>query len=193
MIKVHKQARDLHLRSLFESEEEKEGKKSSEYEFLIGDPSLKILIKNKSIKIEFYEHRPPHSRQILSSQIAVLFETFESLKKTPMSKLENSSWFSVLWSPMKSSKSIFMNTSFITYYQFDKLRGRERSGSLKEYSELTIIGVLPIKFENKLFLSRIMNVNALQYPIYGENNGLLKSSIVSYFFLFNFFYLFFYF
>ena len=35
-------------------------------------------IKYYSIKIEFYEQKPPHSRQILSNQIGILFDSFET-------------------------------------------------------------------------------------------------------------------
>jgi hypothetical protein len=85
-----------------------------------------------------------------------------------------------------------MNTSFISYYKIlgASVRENKLKGSIREYSELSIIGVLPIKFENKLFLSRIMSLNSisnnLQFPMYGENTGLLKSSIVSYSFYFKF-------
>jgi hypothetical protein len=189
LTKIHKHTNHLHLKSIFENDTSNPG---SEYEFLIGESNSKFIIKNNTIKIEFYEHKPPHSRQILSNQIGILFESFESLKNITLDKLDGNSWFSILWTPMKSSKSSFMNTSFISYYKFlgASVRENKLKGSIREYSELSIIGVLPIKFENKLFLSRIMSLNSisnnLQYPMYGENTGLLKSSIVSYSFYFKF-------
>jgi hypothetical protein len=184
LTRIHKHTNHLQLKSIFENDSSGTSNIGSEYEFLIGDSNLKFIIKNYSIKIEFYEHKPPHSRQILSNQIGILFENFETLKNISLEKLDHNSWFSILWSPMKSSKSSFMNTSFISYYKFlgATLRENILKGNLREYSELSIIGVLPIKFENKLFLSRIINMNSIsnnfQYPLYIENTSLLKSSIV---------------
>jgi hypothetical protein len=185
LTKIHKHTDHLHLKSIFDNDNSgSTSNPGSEYEFLIGDSNLKFIIKNNSIKIEFYEHKPPHSRQILSNQLGILFDSFESLKNITLEKFDQNSWFSILWSPMKSSKSLFMNTSFISYYNLlgATLRQNKLKGSIREYSELSIIGVLPIKFENKLFLSRIISMNNMNnnmhFPLYGENTGLLKSSIV---------------
>ena len=121
----------------------------------------------------------------------------ESLKNIKISKLDISSWFSILWTPVKSSKGVMMNTSFLSYYQFN-INDQNNLSSYrvnKHYSEIPIIGILPIKFDSKLFLSRInkqipmsgmnlniMNLNMMHYkqnPIYNEqHSAMLKGSIV---------------
>jgi hypothetical protein len=158
-------------------------KTNFEYEFLIGD--TKIILTNKNLTIEFYEIKPPHSRQILSNQLDYLFESLKFLKTISINKLELSSWFCVLWTPVKSSKGLLMSSSFLTYYQFN-LNNHIIPSNNKDYIEIPIIGILPIKFENKIFLSSIKRSlpNNLYMPnnFYNDrcnkNNSILRDSIV---------------
>jgi hypothetical protein len=110
------------------------------------------------IKLEFYETRPPHSRHIFIKQIENILNCSEFLSssKVILNKITNSSFFSILWTPFKCHKNIGLNTSFLVYYQFN-LGTQYINEKMKQplFTEIPIIGILPIKFENKLFLSKI--------------------------------------
>lgn len=118
-------------------------------------------MKSDIIKIEFYETRPPHNRQIFIKQIENLFNNFDVLKKIPINKVDSSSWFSILWTPYKSTKNALMNTSFLAFYKYNfnaqHLNNftRPNLNINSNFTEIPLIGILPIKFENKIFLSRI--------------------------------------
>lgn len=164
-----------------------------EYEFLIGDTNMKINIKNKQLKIEFYETKPPHSRQIFIKQIEHLLNNFEVLKTISIENIDKPSWFSILWNPVKSTRGGLMNTSFLTYYQFNILnesqnREVEISKIYSKFAEIPIIGILPIKLDNKIFLSLIkkqfttgINSSFLFNSEFNHINtqNFLKNSIVS--------------
>ncbi len=125
-----------------------------DYEYKI-DSNTKIIINNQRIKFEYYETKPPHLRQILIKQIDHLFKNFVTIKKMSINALDSSSWLSILWTPVKSSKSHLMNSSFLTYYKFNFKEKTCKKGEPTPFTEISLIGLLPIKFENKLFLSRI--------------------------------------
>ena len=118
-------------------------------------PGLKIIIKNlSSFIIEYYENRPPHLRELFIKHIhQILSKHLPPLLKCSISQLSSNSWFSVLWSPTKSSSVNYMTTSFISYYQFKFSEESLNKQSL--YGEIPIIGILPIKFIHKYFLERI--------------------------------------
>jgi hypothetical protein len=134
---------------------------------LLTDPSgnFKIINKNnKYLIIEFYETKPPHSRQIFVNQIEQLISCFDILKKININKIDPSSWFCILWSPFKSTRNTTMNCTFLSYYQFnfntvEENNENNQNASSKRnnsnFTEIPIIGILPIKFDNKIFLARI--------------------------------------
>jgi hypothetical protein len=64
----------------------------------------------------------------------------------------------VLWTPFKSNKQFFSNTSFLTYYQFDM---GEYSNYTEQsvmshhgFYEVPIVGILPIKFDENIWLRK---------------------------------------
>lgn len=159
-------------------------------EIYLTDINLKLIVKNKfnSLTLEFYENRPPHSRQILIKQIEQLLSILDKVKKLQLTSIERSSWFSILWTPFKSSKGVFNNTSFLSYYQFN-IKHEDNS----KFNEVSLIGILPIKFDRSIFLTKILKekksstVNIFNtQPIYEtlerfdniQNNFLYKNSIV---------------
>lgn len=132
--------------------------------YLTDGNNHKIIIKHDSIKFEFFEIRPPHSRQILITQIQNLLESFDLLGKIKLSEISNDSLFSILYSPFKSTKGLMMNTSFLVYHSLNiednNLTLNSSKNFLnsivnKNFVEVPIIGILPIKLENKMFLTTI--------------------------------------
>lgn len=119
---------------------------------IILNEYLKLIYSNQILKIEFYDTRPPHSRPIFYNQIEEIFKILTVLKTIENSQINDTSWFSILWTPLKSNKSNFLNTSFLVYYSFINFDTQSEN---QEYIKMPIIGILPIKFHNKLFLTKI--------------------------------------
>ena len=125
-------------------------------EFILID-NFKINLENNKIKIIYHETKQPHSRHILTEQIENLFDIFKILKNITLDKINPISWFSILWSGFKSTNQIFINTSFLTYYSFNNYQ------CVEEYTEIALIGILPIRFDSNIFLSNINNDNSLRF------------------------------
>jgi len=125
--------------------------KKIKFEMILED--FKISGDQQKVKIEFYENKPFHSRNILIDNINNIFNQLECLKKLKIQFLDYS-WFSILWTPTKSFKSKFIQTSFLVYYQFNL----SNSINVKNYSEIPIIGILPYKLEDNLWLTKISKI-----------------------------------
>lgn len=124
-------------------------------EYIITENFSFINYSNEKIKFEYNENKPPHLRLILSDQLDLILNQFPTLKKIEISKLDKNSWFSVLWTPFKCSKQQFYNTSFLSYYQFSQNETDTFLRDFTQYSEVPIIGILPIKFDENLWLKNI--------------------------------------
>ena len=124
------------------------------FECLIQE-NLKLICFKKRIKIEFYEVKPHHSRQLLIDQFHSLFK-FDFLNKLILSNLNEYSWFSVLWTPFKAIKSQLGNTSFLVYYQFCYTNSYNIFANYSDFHEIPIIGILPLKLEDNIWLTRII-------------------------------------
>jgi hypothetical protein len=161
--------------------------------YLTEGNNLKIIVEFDKIKFEFFEIRPPHSRQILISQLEDLVNSFEILKKIKISDITNDSLFSVLYSPFKSTKGLMMNSSFLVYYQFQTSNSNTKTlfnniSQIKNFVEVPVIGILPIKFENKIFMNPInKSMNSYMRNMNMMNNNsnylIVKNLIVSDFFI----------
>jgi hypothetical protein len=125
-------------------------------EFILEE-NLTFSLHNKQIKIKFYETKPPHTRLILSQQIEIILECLNSLKDIAILKILEKSWFCVLWSPIKSSDSKFIITSFLTYYQFSFIEDNLfiYNNTHPNLYKLNLLGVLPLRFDEQIFFNRI--------------------------------------
>lgn len=162
--------------------------------YLAEGNNLKLIVQYDLIKFEFFEIRPPHSRQILIKQIEDLLDSFNVIKKLKISDITNDSLFSILYSPFKSTKGLMMNSSFLVYYQL-KIYDNDNTQDLnpllnysntknftknlfpnqivnKNFVEVPVIGILPIKFENKIFMNPICKmVNSFMRNMNVINNN----------------------
>jgi hypothetical protein len=125
------------------------------YEYLITDNLSFTNYSNEKIKIDYHETKPPHMRPILTDQFEFLLRKLPSLGKIEISKIERNSWFSILWSPFKCSKQIFYNTSFLSYYKFSQNETENYMSDFTNHNEVPIIGVLPTKYDETLWLKKI--------------------------------------
>lgn len=124
------------------------------FEYVINE-NLKFVLKGKKILIDFSETKLPHSRLIMSEELKVIFSSFKAFELIDLSKIEKSSWFCLLWTPIKSSKLSFSSTSFLAYYQFGYTDNEVLCRGYNDYVEIPIIGLLPIKFDEKTWLKKI--------------------------------------
>ena len=135
------------------------------------NPCFKIIIKKLcALIIEYYENKPPHLRKILIKQLEELTSILPIISNIGLKHLFWKSFFSVLYTPLKSQDNCFLNTSFITYYQFKF--GEESLNNQSPNAEIPIIGILPIKLlQPQIYLQKI---NQSDY-----DNIILNSSIQS--------------
>lgn len=129
-------------------------KNQKKFEYNAGE-NLKILCQENKVKIEYYETKPPHFRYILSEQLDNIFSKLNAFSSIDISKIVKTSWFCILWTPFKSPKINFSNTSFLVYYQFSYSENELSFRGYNNYSEFPVVGILPLKFEEQLWLQRI--------------------------------------
>jgi hypothetical protein len=142
---------------------------SPNFEYNVNE-NLKIICFADGVKIEFYETKPHHYRYILSDQLDMVISILKTVSSINISKIDKCSWFSVLWTPLKSNKSQFSNTTFLTYYQFDMgdyanyyssdcSVSVQSAHGLQNYYEIPILGILPMKFKEEVWLKKFRKCN----------------------------------
>jgi hypothetical protein len=131
--------------------------------YIYQKDNIRIISDCNYAKIEFYETKPPHSRLILTDQLNIIINTLDSLD-VEMLNVDSSSWFSILWNPFKSSKVSFANTSFLVYYQL-KVPEPNYNTNYANYSEIPLIGILPIKLDKNIWLSKISKSKSFIYIV----------------------------
>jgi len=146
--------------------------------------NIQYIAKENTVIIEFFENKPTFCRPILIDEITSLFERLPVLKEVFTSNLKSNSWFSLMWTPSKSSSSKVSNTSFLVYYQLNLTEFINKSNS--PFSEIPIIGILPIKMEETIWLNKInsqnFGFNYLNFDTSGEFKNVLLQSIENVFF-----------
>jgi hypothetical protein len=79
---------------------------------------FKIILSNlTNLVIEYYENKPPHLRNLFIENINNIFD-YLNINEYSLNIFSNKSFFSILFTPFKSQDNIFLQTSFLTYYQF---------------------------------------------------------------------------
>lgn len=148
-------------------------------EYIIID-GLKVIVGQDSLKIEFIESKPPFVRSLLSHQIAKCFSCLKSFELINIEKVVNNSWFSVSWNPDSVNKDQrLQKTIFLAYYQF-KLSSEDSNNSSNDsqlYQAIPPIGILPIKYDERQWLSPICKDNDYDVKDYGH---LINKAMVSY-------------
>lgn len=123
------------------------------------NPNLKVKVSKREIVIEYYESRLPHVRYIFIKQIEQIMKIIhKAIGPISLKDLDQNSWFSILWSPIKSMKMAFLSSSFLTYYRFNSNDPNSNSND-EANKEIPLIGMLPIKLNNTLFLSKVSSNN----------------------------------
>ena len=130
-----------------------------------------------------YEYKPWHSRQIFINEIKEIVKKIPILQEIKLDEIDiNDSYFSIFYFPTKANRPYMTFTSFIVYYRFNK----EIDLNNNKYEKNSIMGILPIKFDPKLFLTKISISGFLTIPIppfmpfmpnYNNDTILLKNLI----------------
>lgn len=152
------------------------------HEYSFEENSIHIYnYSDEKLKIEFYENKPPHLRLILSDQMDLLFKKLNSIFNLKVSKLLKHSWFSVLWTPLKVSKQQLNATSFLVYYNFNQEDYNNFYSEYENYNEIPLIGILPIKLDEKLWLKKISKCKNLNMHFFRSSKFLIFLSKLSFF------------
>ena len=154
-------------------------------EIIINDliPNLIIKYNSNKIIISFNGNKPWHLRQIFINEIKEIIKLIPILQEITIEEIEiNESYFSILYYPTKANRPYMKFTSFLVYYRFNK----EIDLNNEKYDKCLIMGILPIKFDPKLYLTKI-SINGFLtipippfmpfMPIYNQDTILLKNLI----------------
>ena len=126
------------------------------------DDSLQVHFDlNKTLlTIEYYETKLHHQRKIISQQVNDILNVLNISDIVLIKHIDKKSWFCLKWMPIHSSCKEFSVTSFLVYYQFGNCNDMTVCNKrYNEYYEISIIGILPIKFSEELWLRKIKKVN----------------------------------
>ena len=131
---------------------------------------LKIILRGYSkITIEYSENKPPHLRKSFYQQIRDISNLL-SLNNISINNIIGKSYFSVRFTPINCRNKNNIQTSFINYYKF-KIN-EERITHNNKYIDIPVIGMLPLKFNQKFFLEKINKD-------YHNNNNIQDYMIVN--------------
>ena len=114
-------------------------------------------IDNVSLVVDFTEDQILYNRVVMKEKIDVLFKKYPELEFANLGDITENSYFSILWTPFKSSNFFQNNTSFLVYYKF---RNKQFTHSVKFLPVIGLISRLldeEFWFANILLESLIMN------------------------------------
>lgn len=97
--------------------------------------------------ISFEEDKVLYNRDIMSQKLEELFKNHPDLENATIGDISENSYFSILWTPTKSSNFFQNNTSFLVYYKF---RNKHLSYSIKF---LPVMGVVSNKTDDEFWFS----------------------------------------
>ena len=131
---------------------------------------LKIILRGYSkMTIEYSENKPPHLRKSFYQQIREIYNLL-SLNNISINNIIGKSYFSIRYTPINCRNKNHIQTSFINYYRF-KIN-EERITHNNKYIDIPVIGMLPLKFNQKFFLEKINKD-------YHNNNNIQDYMIVN--------------
>jgi hypothetical protein len=103
----------------------------------------------------FTEDQPLHNRSNFQDKIKEIFSLNPEYENLVLNDITDNSYFSVLWTPIKSTKTFVNTASFLVFYRF---RNKYLSNAVKY---VPVIGLLTNKFEEEFWLT---NTNIISNP-----------------------------
>jgi hypothetical protein len=102
--------------------------------------------------LNFVEDTPLHMRANLITKTAEIFKHNPEFENLNLSDISENSYFSILWTPTKSTGKFINQTSFLVFYRFKSTR--ILSNNIKY---LQIVGLIPNKLDEEFWLSNVNN------------------------------------
>jgi hypothetical protein len=137
-------------------------------DIIINEMNINLIIRYNSNKIyiSFYENKPWHSRFIFIQQINEIMKIIPILNEILIEDIDiDESYFSILYYPTKANKPFMTFTSFLVFYKFKTQNDKNNNEKNEKFEKCSLMGILPIKFDTKLFLTKISNNNFITIPI----------------------------
>ena len=107
--------------------------------------------------ISFTEDQPLHNRPNFQDKIEEIFTIYQEYENLTLNDITDNSYFSILWSPTKSTNNFVNNTSFLVFYRF---RNKYLSNAVKF---VPVIGLVTNKLDEEFWLT---NTNLNYNPKY---------------------------
>ena len=101
---------------------------------------------NKRTLINFHEEQNIQNRLDMIQKLEELFEFLPELENLSLSEINEVSYFSLLWTPIKSNRGFQNSTSFLVFYRF---RERTLTNSLRA---LSVIGMVSNMTDEEFWL-----------------------------------------
>ena len=115
--------------------------------------------------ISFSENQPIHNRLNFRDRVNEIYRIYPEYQNLTLKDITDNSYFSILWSPTKSSHNYTNNTSFLVFYRF---RNKYLSNSVKF---VPVIGLLTNKLDEEFWL---INTNLNYNPNLMNNSNFNK-------------------
>lgn len=170
---------------------QKEKNNSSIY-YINENLQITVNKKEREIIIGYYESKPYYNRLTLTEQILNILELLDLKGKIKMSCISSRSWYSFLWYPIRATHNDFISTSFIVYYQLTSSVEDFLDRGYKDYYEIPLLGILPIKLKSELWLCNLVRKfsdprlrgNTYYRNKIGDFQIALSNSIVNFIYIF---------
>ena len=123
---------------------------TSSIESFVSNEELSNEKKTKNSKISclnFSEDQPFHNRLNFKERIEEIFKIYPDYESLSLGDITENSFFSILWTPVKSTNNFQNQSSFLVYYRF---RGKSFTNSLKC---LSVIGMISNKIDEEFWLT----------------------------------------
>jgi len=122
--------------------------------------NIGVIFAQGILTLQCSEMRPFYFRKIFSEEIFELLSLIPILSNIRISELKSDSWFSIHWNPYKSSKSVFNNTSFITFFNLENLLKHKNTDKINgdkdnNFKRFIPKANLPTRLQKDVFMNLI--------------------------------------
>ena len=125
---------------------------TSSIESVVSNEEFNNEKKRKNSKVStsylnFSEDQPHHNRQNFKQKIDEIFKLNPEYESLLLGDISENSFFSILWTPVKSTNNFQNQASFLVYYRF---RGKSCTNTIKY---LSVVGMISNKIDEEFWLT----------------------------------------
>lgn len=144
--------------------------KCKKIEYYLNEIGFRIIFYDKKLIIDYYESKPPHFRPLLFDVLQSLIKYIPIINDLDLGKdIKENSWISILWTPIKSTKSKFIQYSFLSYYNLNLFINNK---NITTSFQNTLIGVLTLRLDDEVwfmdFLTKDKNLST-SYKLFAKS------------------------